>query len=389
MIERNANQPQTLHTRAAGWAQRFCARVQGEWIAEEIEGLHQQLDDLVIEADARGEEALSKAALELSSVLSAFIGLVRAPSPAQLRSLLELTDAMIFAAAEDREPPDIDSVIAPESSVAPDLDASADDRSRAVAWCVSGNPALVARARAAFRQQGLPFAALPPTLGWTEALPESGVQCVIVDADSLGVLLDLQRRAPAAAGAGHASRPTCVAVLQDASTSERVRALRAGADHVVRDTDDAVALADKLAKILAARHDETLSVLVIDDDPGQTLFCTSILRRFGVQTDHANDAGTALAALHQQMPDVVLVDLHMPEMDGLELTERLLELPGSEFVSVLFLSGDDEPDTRFDALTAGADDYLSKPIQPRHLIRAVLAHGRHSQRRRRAAARGR
>lgn len=388
MIERTLAQPQTLHTRSADWAQRFCARVQGEWIAEEVERLHQQLDDLVIEADARGEEALSKAALELSSVLSAFIGLVRAPSPTQLRSLLELTDAMIFAAAEDREPPDIDSVIVAESSADGDLNILIGERSRAVAWCVSGNAALVARARAAFRQQGLSFAALPPTLGWSEALPATGVQCVIVDADSLGVLLDLQRR-PAPAGAGHASRPTCVAVLQDASTSERVRALRAGADHVIRDTEDAAALAARLAKILAERHDETLSVMVIDDDPGQTMFCTSILRRFGVQASHANDAGTALAALQQQMPDVVLVDLHMPEMDGLELTERLLELPGSEFVSVLFLSGDDEPDTRFDALTAGADDFLSKPIQPRHLIRAVLAHGRHSQRRRRSAARGR
>ncbi len=385
MSEREISQPQTLHTRAAEWAQRFCSRVQGEWRTEAIELLHQQLDELVIEADARGEEGLLRSALELSSVLSGFIGLARAPSSTQLRSLLELTDAMIFAAAEDEEPADIGSVLAADS---PDASLE-DDPDAAVAWCVSGNPALVSRVRIAFRQLGLAFAALPPTLGWTDALPESGVKCVIVDADSLGVLLDLQRRPPAAAGASHAGRPSCVALLQDVGTSERVRALRAGADHVVRDVEDVGALSQKLARILAARHEETLSVLVIDDDPGQTFFCTSILRRIGVQADHANDANEALASLHLQLPDVVLVDLHMPKMDGLELTERLLELPGSEFVSVLFLSGDDEPDTRFDALTAGADDYLSKPIQPRHLIRAVLAHGRRSQRRRRAAARGR
>jgi len=156
---------------------------------------------------------------------------------------------------------------------------------------------------------------------------------------------------------------------------------------VLRGGESPEHLVERLSHILAARSEEALSVVVIDDDPSQTLFCSSILRRVGVSAICCNDAKSAMRALRQELPDVVLVDLHMPEIDGLELTEQLLALPGSEFVSVLFLSGDDEPDTRFDALTAGADDYLSKPIQPRHLIRAVLAHGKRSQRRRRAAAR--
>jgi DNA-binding response OmpR family regulator len=60
----------------------------------------------------------------------------------------------------------------------------------------------------------------------------------------------------------------------------------------------------------------------------------------------------------------------------------LLEIPGSENVAVLFPSGDDELETRFDALNAGGDDFLGKPLQPRHLMRAVAAHGRRAQRRR-------
>jgi len=395
----------SLHARALAWAQSFCAQVLGEWDATAIESLHQLLDGLVIEAEARGEEGLSAAALELSTALCAFVGNVPPPGQGQRRTLLELTDQMMFASADDAEPDDVGEVVLLDPSSRPsDLparlthglveEASPPDSEAfpfdpaAQAWCVSGDPGLVQRLARAFASLDTRFSALPPNLGWTETLPDSGVLCVVVDADSLGVLLDLQRRA-SGGSASHVTRPTFVAVLKDASTGERMRALRAGADHVIRASEDPGALAARLGAILAGRSQEAVSVVVIDDDASQTLFCAGILRRVGVQVVCSNDAASAMQVLRQELPDVVLVDLHMPEVDGLELAGQLLELAGAEFVSVLFLSGDDDPDARFDALAAGADDYLSKPIQPRHLIRAVLAHGKRSQRRRRAAARGR
>lgn len=393
----------SLHARALAWAQSFCAQVLGGWDATVVESLHQHLDGLVIEAEARGEEGLSAAALELSTALCAFVGNVPAPGQAQRRVLLELTDEMMFASADDAEPDDMGEVVLLDPSRHAELptrlvhgfaeEASPPDPEGfpfdpgAQAWCVSGDPGLVQRLARAFASLGTRFSALPPSLGWTETLPDSGVHCVVVDADSLGVLLDLQRRA-SGGSASHVTRPTFVAVLKDASTGERMRALRAGADHVIRASEDAGALAARLKTILAGRSQEAVSVVVIDDDASQTLFCAGILRRVGVQVVCSSDAASAMQVLRRELPDVVLVDLHMPEVDGLELAGQLLELPGAEFVSVLFLSGEDDPDARFDALAAGADDYLSKPIQPRHLIRAVLAHGKRSQRRRRAAAGG-
>ncbi len=389
---------QTLHDRALDWARRFCVRVQAQWQPAEIQILHQQLDGLAIEADSRGEEALLEATLELSTALCAFIGHGPEPTRSQMGELLELTDSMLFASVEDDLPDDAHDVIAFDRPSEPTASALVDTRvpdddSQAAAprpvsvWCISSDLGLIDRLRSALGLLDMDLATLQPSLGWTDALPESGVSCVVVDGESLGVLLDLQRRSSGASSVSHACRPTYVAVLCDASTEERVRALRAGADHVLRGGEAPAQLAERLSHIFAARSEEALSVVVIDDDASQTLFCSSILRRVGVNAICCNDAMSGLRALRQELPDVVLVDLHMPEVDGLELTEQLLALPGSEFVSVLFLSGDDEPDTRFDALTAGADDYLSKPIQPRHLIRAVLAHGKRSQRRRRAALR--
>lgn len=391
---------QSLHARALSWAQAFCACILGEWDAAAIESLHQTLDGLVIEAEARGEEALSAAALELSTALCGHVGNVPAPAQGQRRTLLELTDEMMFACADDAEPDDVDAIVLRDPLCGPETFAShAHELAEepvalaggfpldpgAAAWCVSGDAHLVERLAQAFAAVGTRFSALPPSLGWTDSLPDSGVKCVVVDADSLGVLLDLQRRATGGS-VSHATRPTFVAVLREASTGERMRALRAGADHVIRSSEDIAELAGRLGKILASRSEEAVSVVVIDDDPAQALFCAGILRRVGVQVVCSNDAADAMQVLRQALPDVVLVDLHMPVVDGLELAGQLLELAGAEFVSVLFLSGEEDPDARFDALAVGADDFLSKPIQPRHLIRAVLAHGKRSQRRRRAAA---
>ncbi len=396
----NTAASQSLHDRALDWAKRFCVRVHAEWVPADVQRLHQQLDGLAIEADARGEEALLEATLELSTALCAFLGHGPPPTRGQMGELLELTDAMLFASVDDDLPEDTDEIVtlsarppadSAELRVAPvpsEPETLLSEVGAAKVWCISADLDLICRLGEALTTLEQPLATLLPSLGWTDALPETGVTCVIVDGESLGVLLDLQRRSTAAGMHSHASRPTYVALLGDVSTEERVRALRAGADHVLRAAESPAGIAERLRHIFSARSEEGLSVVVIDDDPSQTLFCSSILRRVGVNAICCNDAVSGMRALRQELPDVVLVDLHMPEMDGLELTEQLLALPGSEFVSVLFLSGDDEPDTRFDALTAGADDYLSKPIQPRHLIRAVLAHGKRSQRRRRAAARG-
>jgi CheY-like chemotaxis protein len=130
-------------------------------------------------------------------------------------------------------------------------------------------------------------------------------------------------------------------------------------------------------------HEEPLRVLVVDDDRSQAVFCHAVLRRFGVAVVTTDDPRQVPELVRIHHPDVILVDLYMPEVDGLMLTEQLLAMPALDHVAILFLSGDAEPDTRFVALAAGGDDFLTKPIQPRHLIRAVLGHGKRAQRRRR------
>ncbi|MCA1509355.1 response regulator, partial [Bradyrhizobium sp. NBAIM02] len=84
-----------------------------------------------------------------------------------------------------------------------------------------------------------------------------------------------------------------------------------------------------------------------------------------------SDADAALQAIKEHRPDLILMDLHLPGLDGMRLTALIRQQPGLQLLPIVFLSGDPDPERQFEVLDSGADDYLSKPIRPRHLIAAV------------------
>ena len=112
-------------------------------------------------------------------------------------------------------------------------------------------------------------------------------------------------------------------------------------------------------------------VLIVEDDPSQALFAESVLNGAGMQAQVASVTSEVMAAMEQLRPDLVLMDLHMPGLDGAELTALIRE--HSEFAPtpIVFLTGDEDPERRFEALDLGADDFLRKPVRPKHLISAV------------------
>ncbi|HBK45668.1 MAG TPA: response regulator receiver protein, partial [Xanthomonadaceae bacterium] len=69
--------------------------------------------------------------------------------------------------------------------------------------------------------------------------------------------------------------------------------------------------------------------------------------------------------------DLVLMDLHMPDLDGIRLTTLIRQNPQHQLLPIVFLTGDPDPERQFEVLDSGADDFLNKPIRPRHLIAAV------------------
>src|SRR5690606_37801623 len=90
-------------------------------------------------------------------------------------------------------------------------------------------------------------------------------------------------------------------------------------------------------------------------------------------------AAEVMASLESFRPDLVLMDLHMPGMDGVELTNMIRGHATHGHVPIVFLTGDPDPERQFEALETGADDFLTKPVRPRHLIAAVQSRVRRAR----------
>ncbi len=114
--------------------------------------------------------------------------------------------------------------------------------------------------------------------------------------------------------------------------------------------------------------DSPYRVLIVEDDRAQALFAQSVLHGAGMQAIVHSDADGALQAIKEHRPDLILMDLHLPGLDGMRLTALIRQQPGLQLLPIVFLSGDPDPERQFEVLDSGADDYLSKPIRPRHLI---------------------
>jgi DNA-binding response OmpR family regulator len=123
-------------------------------------------------------------------------------------------------------------------------------------------------------------------------------------------------------------------------------------------------------------------ILVIEDDAAIRLLLTDTLEDEGYIVMSSSDAEGAWPLLHQQTPDLVLLDLMLPGMDGNEVCRRLRAEPLLSDVPVLMLTARNSLDDRIEGLAAGADDYIVKPFHPRELIARVVTHLRRSERER-------
>jgi two-component system OmpR family response regulator len=114
----------------------------------------------------------------------------------------------------------------------------------------------------------------------------------------------------------------------------------------------------------------THKILIVDDDPHIREVLTFALSKAGLETAEAGDGEAALTLVERERPDLVVLDINMPRMDGLEVCRRLRsagDLP------ILFLSSRDDEIDRVVGLELGGDDYVVKPFSPREVVARVSA----------------
>jgi CheY-like chemotaxis protein len=112
-------------------------------------------------------------------------------------------------------------------------------------------------------------------------------------------------------------------------------------------------------------------LLLVDDDQHGREGWAEFFREAGYRVSQASDGQEALAKLADRLPDLVLVDLGIPRLDGWELTRHIKGDPGSRDVPVIVLSGLDYPDSLERVTAAGCDAFVSKPCEPLRLLAIV------------------
>lgn len=112
-------------------------------------------------------------------------------------------------------------------------------------------------------------------------------------------------------------------------------------------------------------------LLLIDDDPNLILLVKDYLEFRGYEVITAENGREALEVLEQEIPDMIICDVMMPEMDGYAFVEHVRQDPRTSWIPVLFLSAKGQSQDRVKGLNIGADVYMVKPFEPEELVAQV------------------
>jgi PleD family two-component response regulator/EAL domain-containing protein (putative c-di-GMP-specific phosphodiesterase class I) len=171
--------------------------------------------------------------------------------------------------------------------------------------------------------------------------------------------------------ANAAQRPELLCIAVQEAIETRLQAMRAGAQGVYLAPVSAGDLAQRVIQLSGIGDTGRYRVLVVEDDPAQAKYVALLLSNANIESRVVGEPLKVLDAIRSFRPDLVLMDLYMPDANGDELTaiirdqDEFLDLP------IIFLSAELDLDRQMDALRVGGDSFLAKPIQRKLLIDSI------------------
>jgi len=115
-------------------------------------------------------------------------------------------------------------------------------------------------------------------------------------------------------------------------------------------------------------------ILIVDDNPTNLKLVTYLMQQSGYDVTTAADANDAMASIRTTPPDLILMDVQLPGIDGLELTRRLKADPATKPIVIIAVTAYAMKGDQEKALIAGCDDYVTKPIDTKELPLTVAKH---------------
>ena len=161
--------------------------------------------------------------------------------------------------------------------------------------------------------------------------------------------------------------------------NSRLKAMRSGVDAFIPMPMPAHEASLRVREMVETDSENPFRVMIVEDDRSQAMFAESVLRKAGMDTLAVTDPLDTLERLERFRPDLVLMDLYMPNITGMELTAIIRERDQFINTPIVFLSGEQDSEKHYEALSAGGDDFLAKPIRPKYLISAVTNRARRAR----------
>jgi two-component system, cell cycle response regulator len=167
-----------------------------------------------------------------------------------------------------------------------------------------------------------------------------------------------------------------VALTAFAMKGDSQKAFEAGCDGYISKPIDIRRFPEQIAEILHLSGgavgdigNEPINIMVVEDEPLSRKLVCVVLEAEGHRVRRTETAETALHFIKRNLPDVIILDLKLPQMDGLELTRKLKQDETTAHIPVIAITGHPERWSRQEVLQAGCDLYIVKPIDTRNLIK--------------------
>ncbi|HLV78182.1 MAG TPA: diguanylate cyclase [Marinobacter sp.] len=165
----------------------------------------------------------------------------------------------------------------------------------------------------------------------------------------------------------------------DGSIETRLRASRCGGEEFFYPAVDPGQLIEKIEAYTHGSPNEPYRVLVLDDSRAQAKFMETVLKRAGMNARVITDPMQIIHALEEFSPEIIILDMYMPGCTGTEIARVIRQQDRFHSVPIIYLSAEEDVNKQLQAMSLGGDDFLTKPIDPRHLLATIHNRGRRAR----------
>jgi len=219
----------------------------------------------------------------------------------------------------------------------------------------------------------------------TRRLTDFGIQLIRAepdgeahDEDAVTAVVDFDSEGPTSENTAALRRiseryPGAIAISSDGSFEGRLVALRVGFETYLEKPLDVTTIVDAIDKQISERQPDPFRILIVDDDLELGKYVELILSAAGMIAHSISNPFQVLDAVREFCPELILLDLNMPECSGVELATIIRQQDSLSSVSIAFLSSETEQARQIEAMHSGGDDFLPKTLRAEHLVSAVEA----------------